>query len=185
MVIILMGSLRSRQDDGRTAPRLTTRMGFRRCRRLPSRNQRRENAAGRSSNRRRPRSLARDSAHSDRRMDLGEKECSVGLLSVEARVSRETPGRAGSAVRLPDGNPATVASAPALASRTLHDRTDAREPTGSARRADPRSSTRCRPFPRRHRSRNPSKASAERRSLTPSAKHRAPHFSRSLRKVGA
>src|SRR6266478_6760172 len=127
------GSVGLREDDGRAVAGVATWMGVRGWGRLSSRGECGENAEWHSADRRRPRSVARDSAGADCGLDRGGKECSAGLFGVEAGVSRELAGWTRSAGCLSSGNVAGAAAAAARARRTLHDRTDAREPIGRAR----------------------------------------------------
>src|ERR1019366_9898177 len=132
----------------------------------PSGGERGENAERDSADRRRSRALAGDSAGADCRLDCRGNECGTGLFGVEAGVSRELAGRTGSAGRLSEGNAAAAAAAVARAARTLHDGTDAREPTGGAGRAGARSGGRCRPVTRGDRGGNSGEVSADEKPLT-------------------
>jgi hypothetical protein len=137
------GSIGGREDDGRTVARVATRMAVRGWRRFSSGGKRGENAARDSAHRCRSNSMARDSTYADRWLDCSGDERGTGLLSVEASVSGALAGRPGGAGRLPEGNPAASAATVARALGTLHDGTDAREPTGNARRAGTRRRGRC------------------------------------------
>src|ERR1700675_3813672 len=138
------GSVGLGEDDGRAAAGLGTWMGVWGWRRLSSRGECGENAEWHSADRRRPRSVAGDFAGADCRLDRGGEKCGTGLFRVEAGVSRELADWAGSAGRLSSGNAGVAAGAAACACWTLHDGTDAGEPTGGARGAGGRGGGRCR-----------------------------------------
>src|ERR1700676_1558303 len=136
-------------------------MGVRGRRRLSSCGERGKNAEWHSADRRRPRSVAGDSAGADCGLDRGGKKCGPGLFGVEAGVSREVADWAGSGGRLSEGDAGVAAGALARARRTLHDGTDAREPTGGARGARRRGGGRCRPGAGGERGGNSGSARAE------------------------
>src|ERR1700686_2772955 len=154
------GSLGSREDHCRTTARIATRLGIRRRRRLPFSNQRRKDAHRHSSNRRRPRTLARDFASANRQMDCCRKKCSAGVLRSEAHISRTTAALSRSENRLPKRKSIVTATAPPLPPRALHDRTNVRQPTSSVRRTTPRRGSRYRFLTRRDRNPNPDSLSA-------------------------
>src|SRR5260221_8799835 len=77
-------------------------------------------------------------------MDRGGEKCCTGLLGVEAGVSRELADWTGSAGRLSSGNAGVVAATTTRSCWTLHDGTDAGEPTGGAGRAGRLGGGRCR-----------------------------------------
>src|SRR5258708_9918378 len=138
------GSVGLGEDDGWAVARVGTWMGVRGRRRLSSRGERGENAKCHSTDRRRRRSVARDSAGADCGLDRGGKECSAGLFGVEAGVSRELAGWTGSAGCLSSGNVAGAAAAVACARWALHDGTNAGGSTGGAGGAGGRGGGRCR-----------------------------------------
>src|SRR6266404_3910546 len=119
------GSVGLGEDDGRAVAGVGTGMGVGGRRRLSSCGERGENEEWRSVDRCRPRSVAGDSAGADCGLDRGGEKCGAGLFGVEAGVSRELAGCAGSAGRLSEGNAGVAAAAIARARWTLHDGTDA------------------------------------------------------------
>ncbi len=71
------------------------------------------------------------------------KNAATGMFGVEARIPRKPATLPRSAARLPERNSISATTAPSRPPRTLHDRTNARQPIGSTGRTRSRRGGRC------------------------------------------